>query len=249
MTWAAVGATLVGGLVVGPLTAGVIRAHDPDGHAVDGRGRARRRRVPVSEATMGVAWLAVVYRFGVGWVAVPPLVAATSLVALSAIDLRTYRLPDVLTLPALVASLVAVIGASLALQRPEAIVSAAAVGVGYGAVMWGAHELQPGGLGFGDVKLAPLLGVHVGWVSGALHPGWSPVVGLAAQALLLSSVLGLAVGLVVALLRGLGYRALEDPSPPADRSGRSLLDTGFPFGPPLAAGTMAAVLFSPLLVG
>ena len=199
---------------------------------------------------MGVAWLAVVYRFGFGWAAVPPLVAATSLITLSTIDLRTYRLPDAVTFPALATSFVAVFGASLALQRPGAIVSALGVGVGYGAVMWGAHELQPSGLGFGDVKLAPLLGIHIGWVAGALHSGWSPVVGLAAQALLLGSVLGLVMGLGVALMRRLGYGALEDPAPRTARAASPrLLDTGFPFGPPLAAGAMTAVLFSPSLVG
>ena len=251
----AAGAALVGGLLAGPFAASVVvrfGPHEPCGAVPRSASRSipRRRRVPVVESTMAFAWLAVVYRFGVGWAAVPPLVAATSLVVLSAIDLRTYRLPDAVTFPAAATSLVAVVGASLALQRPGAIVSALAVGVGYGGVMWGAHELQPSGLGFGDVKLAPLLGIHVGWVAGALHPGWSPVVGLAAQALLLSSVIGLAMGLGVALLRRLGYRALEDPGARTARAASArLLDTGFPFGPPLAAGTMAAVLFSPLLVG
>lgn len=199
---------------------------------------------------MAVAWLAVVQRFGVGWEALPPLVAATSLVLLSVIDLRCYRLPDAVTLPSLAASIVAVAAASLGLGRPGAIVSALIVGAGYGAVMWAAHELRPRGLGFGDVKIAPLLGVHLGWVAGALHSGWSPVLGLAAQALLVSCVIGLAMGLGLAFLRRRGYRALEDPSHGSPNAGkRSLLKTGFPFGPPLAVGTMAALLFSELLVG
>ena len=242
MSAAGLAAAIVGGLAAGRLSAAVADRYGPP--------RPGRRRIPVTEVVTAAAWLGVVHRFGVGWAAAPPLVAATSLVALSVIDLRVYRLPDAITLPALAASIVAVVGASVALGRPGAIVSALAVGGGYGAILWGAHELHPRGLGFGDVKLAPMLGVHVGWVAGALYSGWSPVLGLAAQALLLSSLIGLAMGLALGVLRSRGFGALLDPSSGAERSGGSrLLDTGFPFGPALAAGTMTAVLFSEVLIG
>ena len=164
-------------------------------------------------------------------------------------------------------------------------------------MLWAVHEVSPRGLGFGDVKLGFVCGLHLGWTAGVFHSGWSPVVGLVAGALLMAGLAGVVGGLVVAGLRRLGHRVLPDPAappdadPPAlpdpgsnpaapldtnpaalpdpkpspaasldtdsvagpapDRPGRfrRLVETSFPFGPALAAGTMAAVLFSEALVG
>ena len=216
------------------------------------------------ELTTAAASVAVVVRFDVGWTILPPLVAAASLVTLSAVDLRAYRLPDAISFPASGLSLVAIAAASVAIGRPGAIVSALVTALGIGGVLWVAHGFRPSGLGFGDVKLGPLLGLHLGWVAGTFHTGWTAVLGLAAQALLLSSLIGLAMGLVVGLLRRWGIDALPGPRrglpaggtgaplshpgrrPPA-RSRMRLRDTNFPFGPALAAGTLAAVLFSEAL--
>ena len=193
---------------------------------------------------------AVVVRFGVGWNTIPPLVAAVSLVTLSVVDWRSCRLPDIITFPASIASLAAIGAASIATGRPGAIASAVAAALGYGAVMWVAHELRPSGLGFGDVKLGPLLGLHIGWTAAAVHQDWWAVVGLAAQALLLSCLIGLAMGLVLALLRRRGLEPLPDSGRgPASPPLVGLLDTAFPFGPALAAGTMIAVLFPEALLG
>ena len=235
-------AALVAGSAVGRLCTVVVGRYVSSGN--------RRRPLPVTELAMGALWLLMVRRFGAGWAVLPPLVAATSLVTLSAVDLRAYRLPDAIVLPATGASAVAIVTASLALGRNGAMVSAVAVAAGYGAVMWLAHELQPRGLGFGDVKLAPLLGLHIGWVGGAFHRGWADTVGLAAQALLLSCLIGLATGIALAVLRRRGHDVLPDPIRGAAATGGSrLADTSFPFGPPLSAGTLVVVLYSGSLVG
>ncbi len=204
---------MIAGLAAGRVSALVADRYRPRRAAFRISRRRGRRPVPVTELVTAAAWLAVVHRFGLGWAALPPLVAATSLVTLSVIDLRVYRLPDAVTLPALAASLAAVVAASAALGRPSAVVAASLVAAGYGAVMWAAHEIQPSGLGFGDVKLAPLLGLHIGWVAGALHSGWRPVVSLALQALLMSCLIGVATGLALAMLRRRGHRILDDPAP------------------------------------
>ncbi len=246
---ATLGAVTVAGLVAGRLAAAIAERYQPR-RRVRWPGRwSGCFGVPVTEVATAALWLAVVYRFGMGWAALPPLVAATSLVALSVIDLRVYRLPDAVTLPAFVASLVAVVTASAALGRPDAIISALMVALGYGALMWVAHEIQPSGLGFGDVKIAPLLGLHIGWVAGAVHSGWPPAVSLALQALLFGCLIGIVMGLALAMLRRFGTEVLNDPMPagthPRSRPGGSrLLDTSFPFGPALATGTMIVVMFS-----
>lgn len=238
----ALGVAFGGGLVAGRL--GVLAA---DRFAP---ARASSRRVPLQEVVTAAVATAVVARFDVGWTMIPPLVAAVSLVTLSAVDLRAYRLPDAITLPALGLSLAAIALESGVAGRRGAIVSAAVAALGYGAVLWIAHQVRPGGLGLGDVKIGPLLGLHLGWAAGAFGTGWVAPVALVAQALLVSCVIGVGMALVVALLRRRGFDALPDPgrgSAPVHR-GR-LLDTALPFGPALAAGTMIAVLFPDPFIG
>ena len=226
---------LFGGVAVGRLAAAVADRFAPP--------RGPRRRGGLIELTTAVLLAAVVTRFGVGWNTIPPLVAAVSLVMLSVVDLRSGRLPDAITLPASAASLAAIGIVSIATGRPGAIVAAAAAALGYGAVMWAAHELRPSALGFGDVKLAPLLGLHLGWTAGASRQAWTAVAGLVAQALVLSCLIGLLTALVLARLRRQRLGLLPVPgrgSGPVP--GERLLDTVFPFGPALAAGTMIMVL-------
>lgn len=232
----ALGSALFGGLAVGRLAAVVADRFAP-------RPGARRPVGPV-ELCMAALSAAVVARFGVGWNTIPPLVAAVSLTTLSAIDWRCGRLPDAVSLPASAASLAAIASASMAAGRPGAIVAAVAAALGYGAVLWVAHELRPSGLGFGDVKLSALLGLHIGWTAAASGQGWWAGASLVAQALVLSCLIGLLTALVLARLRRQG---LGPPPVPGRGSGpvpgERLLDTAFPFGPALAAGTMIVVLY------
>ena len=241
---AALGSALLGGLAVGRLAAATASRF---GQPLDAR-----RRVGLIELSTAALSAAVVARFGVGWNTIPPLVAAVSLTTLSAIDWRCGRLPDAVSVPASAASLAAIAAASMAAGRPGAIVAAVAAALGYGAVLWVAHELRPSGLGFGDVKLAPLLGLHLGWTAGASGQAWTAVAGLVARALLLSCLIGLLTALVLARLRRQGLGLLPVPGrgsgPVPGRGsgpvpGGRLLDTVFPFGPALAAGTMIVVLY------
>ena len=227
---------LLGGAAVGRLAGGVAGRFAPP--------RGARRRAGLIELTTAALLALVVARFGVGWNTIPPLVAAVSLVTLSAVDWRSARLPDAITLPASAASLAAIVVASIATRQPGVIVTAMAAAFGYGAVMWAAHELRPRALGFGDVKLAPLLGLHIGWTAATVGDGRLAVVSLLAQALVLSCLIGLATGLVLGLLRRRGSEHLPYPGQgTAKRPNTRLLDTAFPFGPALAAGTMVMVLY------
>lgn len=241
MNPAALVLALGGGLVAARLAAAVAGRYAPP--------RSARRRFGLLELSMAALLAAVVARFGVGPTTIPPLVGAVSLMTLSVVDVRSGRLPDAIIVPALAASLVAIGASSIATGRPGVIVAAVAAAAGYGSVMWVAHELKPSSLGFGDVKLSPLLGLHVGWAAATFHRGWLAVVSLAAQALMLSCLIGLAVGLALGLLRRRSHQPQPDPDrAPAAQEGTRLLDTAFPFGPALAAGTMIVVLFSESLL-
>jgi leader peptidase (prepilin peptidase) / N-methyltransferase len=125
-------------------------------------------------------------------------------VPLCVIDLAVHRLPDLLVLPAILA--VALHGESLR------ALAGGAVPVTVYAVL---AVLPRSGLGFGDVKLAGLLGIALALL------GWAPLVW--------GTAFAFAIGGAVAL-------ALL-------ASGRAQRDTHLPFGPAmLAGGVMAALL-------
>lgn len=135
-------------------------------------------------------------------------------VALAAIDIRVQRLPDRLTLPAypvLIALLAvaAVAGHDLA-ALGRALLGGAALAAGY--LLLGL--VRPGQLGGGDVKLAGLAGLVLGWL------GWWAV------------LTGAAVGFVLAGLAGLALLAAR----------RVTLRGAISFGPFLLGGALMVIL-------
>lgn len=165
-------------------------------------------RYPLVEVATVVLFLLVGARFGLA-PALPALLylAAVGL-ALALIDLDTHRLPDVLVLPSYGVGGVLLVGASLVEGDLGSLVRAAVGGV----VLFSAYFLlavaKPGGMGFGDVKLAGLLGMYLAWL------GWGSLVVGAFAAFLLGGVF--AVGLLV--------------------TGRARRTSGIPFGPWMLAG-------------
>ncbi|MFF8725663.1 prepilin peptidase [Streptomyces sp. NPDC015171] len=135
-------------------------------------------------------------------------------VLLAAVDFRVHRLPDPLTLP-LAAAALALLGLAAALPEhaghwTTALYGALALGAGYYAL----YRLNPGGMGFGDVKLAVGTGAVLGWY------GWSAV------------LLGTFAGFLLGALYG-GVLVL------ARRADRK---SAVPFGPFLLAGALAGLL-------
>ena len=89
------------------------------------------------------------------------LVFVALLIALSFIDLDTFRLPDVLTLPLLGIGL---LGGFLLQGSPtgwESLLSA----LGAGGLFWCIARVYPQGMGLGDVKLIAALGAFLGFPS------------------------------------------------------------------------------------
>jgi leader peptidase (prepilin peptidase)/N-methyltransferase len=114
-------------------------------------------------------------------------VATAFLVPLVLVDLRERRLPDPLTLggAAAVLALLAVRGALTGDAGPtvHGLLGAAAMA----GILLAFHLASPGGMGFGDVKLALLLGLVVGARS----------LDLVLVALLLAGLIGALGGLVL----------------------------------------------------
>lgn len=108
-------------------------------------------------------------------------------VALAAIDLSVQRLPDRLTLPG-IPVLLALLGlAAAAGHDGGALVRALLGGVALAGVYLLLALLRPGQLGGGDIKLAALAGLALGWL------GWPAVITGAALGFALSAVVSLAL--------------------------------------------------------
>lgn len=186
------------------------------------RGKCRRCKAPISvryplvEATTGLLFAATTWW---GLVTVPALLPALLYgvavgVALFLIDVDTKRLPDAIVLPSypVLAALLALAGV-LSGQWPVATVAGSAL------VWWSVFYLpykatKGRGMGFGDVKLAPLLGAVLGVF------GWGPaLVGLMA-----SFVFGVLVSIVLM------------------RLGRAGRKSKIPFGPFMLLGTAFGVI-------
>jgi leader peptidase (prepilin peptidase) / N-methyltransferase len=129
------------------------------------RGRCRACAAPISWR-YPIAEGATAILFGVAWIVfggslVDFTVAAAllaALVAVTAIDLRYQIIPDAITLPGVLAGLVA----SVASHRVSWMESAGGILLGAGLFV-AVIVLSRGGMGGGDLKLGAMLGAFLGW--------------------------------------------------------------------------------------
>lgn len=160
------------------------------------RGRCRDCAAPISarypavELLTGVAFAAVAWWSGPGWWTPALLYLVAITVALTAIDLDVHRLPDAIVLPSYPVALALL---ALASADPGGTADWGALlraGIGAAAMFAFYFVLlvaYPAGMGFGDVKLAGVLGLYLGWV------GWGALVVGAFAAFLVGGVVGLAL--------------------------------------------------------
>jgi leader peptidase (prepilin peptidase)/N-methyltransferase len=148
----------------------------------------------------------------------------TVLIALSVMDIETLRLPDRLIFPSIGVTLV-IIGAASAIDgSTEQIGGAVVTALGYFGVLFLTHLAYPAGMGFGDVKLAFLMGLYLGWpTSGGLD---------AMVVVVWAMLLGFGLGSIT----GIGVLVVKGRSAP------------YPFGPFLALGAALVILISPELL-
>jgi leader peptidase (prepilin peptidase)/N-methyltransferase len=166
-------------------------------------------RYPIVEAITAVLFAAAWLRFGADVRQfIVAVVFLAALVAITVIDLRHQIIPDAITLPGVVAGVVA----ALATHRIAWVDSVAGILLGSGLFV-AVIVVSRGGMGGGDLKLGAMLGAFLGW-----------------QALL--------VGLFIAVMLG-GMLAVVLLA-----SRRVARKDAIPFGPFLAIGGAAALLWS-----
>ena len=203
-------------------------------------------RYPMIELLTAVLFLAVARRFGQTEATVLGLILAGALIAITFIDLDIWEIPDEISLPGIA------LGAAL---RPWAFDVAwydglLGVVVG-GGVLWAVRAgfyllRKKEGLGFRDVKLIAMIGGFLG--AKAILP-----------VLMIASVSGIVGGL---LMLALGFKEDERAAEPAETDSTPEADpaeaaeeneeeeedwvppkNAVPFGPFLALGALAQLLF------
>jgi leader peptidase (prepilin peptidase)/N-methyltransferase len=189
-------------------------------------GTAISARYPIVEAATGLFFAAVVL-----WL-VPTVVPAgrtTSAVlmviaflylagisvALALIDFDTHTLPNAIVLPSYLVGAGLLGAAGLLSADYPALLTAAFGGVALFGLYFLMALIYPGGMGLGDVKLAGLLGLYLGYL------GWGPLVVGAFAAFLLGGL----YALVLIALRKAGRKS------------------GIPFGPWMLAGAWVGLFF------
>ncbi len=183
------------------------------GAVLGGRGGAAPRGV--LEVVTAALFVAAALRFGPAPQLAAWLWLAAAGVLLGVIDLRERLLPDRVVLPALAGGAALLLAAAAAdgawpaLLR--AVLAAAVLFAGYLVLALA----SPGGLGMGDVKLAAVLGLYLGWL------GWPAVL----LGTLAGFVLQALAALVLLASRRIGLRA-ELPFGPAMLAGAALVAGG-----------------------
>lgn len=185
------------------------------------RGRCRRCsarisiRYPLVELGTGIVFVALAVRFGPDPVLPAYLYVGAVGVALALIDLDTRTLPNALVLPSYPVAAVLLGGAALLGSDSGSPLRACLGGVAMYAFYFALVFAYPKGMGFGDVKLAGVLGLYTGWLSWGV---WA---------------VGLFAGFLIGGVLSIGLLL-------AKRGGRK---TQIPYGPSLLLGVLLAVLF------
>jgi leader peptidase (prepilin peptidase)/N-methyltransferase len=179
-------------------------------------------RYPVVELTTGLLFAATAWRLG----STPELAAMLAFVAggvaLAAIDLEHHRLPTPLVRTTLGLVSAGLIVAAAVEGTVTPLVTAAAGAALFCALLLVVHLISPRSMGFGDVRLAVVLGAVLGWYG----------LGLVLWGVFLGNVLAAIAGVAVGLAR------------------HRVRDVKIAFGPPLIAGALLVVLVAaPVAVG
>jgi leader peptidase (prepilin peptidase)/N-methyltransferase len=184
-----------------------------------GRCRSCHARIPVRyplvELASGALFVAAAVRLGASWELPAFCVFFASLLAVSVIDLDHFIIPNRVIYPTLV-----VLGPLLVLAaaldgRWRPLIDAGLGGAAAFVALFLVHFVSPRGMGFGDVRLAGVIGVMLGWLGLRYVP------------------LGLFLAFLIASVVGIGLMITRI---------RSRKDA-VPFGPFMACGAIVAVLW------
>jgi leader peptidase (prepilin peptidase)/N-methyltransferase len=171
-------------------------------------------RYPLVELASAGLFAAAAIRLGADWALPAFCLFFAALLAVSLIDLEHFIVPNRIVFPMLAVSVPLLAAAALLEGEPGPLVTAVVGAVLASNALLVINLISPRGMGMGDVKLALLLGLFLGWLG----------LGHVALGLFLGFLFGAVGGI---LLIALGIKTRRDP---------------VPFAPFLAAGSVVAVL-------
>jgi leader peptidase (prepilin peptidase) / N-methyltransferase len=178
-----------------------------------------RTRPRVAEAVTAVVFALLALRLGPEADLPAFLYAGAVGVLLAFVDLEVRRLPNVLTFPSYPIA-AALLGAAAFSQQDTGAFLRALAGM---AALYAFYllllVLHPAGMGWGDVKLAGVLGLYLGWL------GWGTLVSGAFLGFLLGGITGVVLIVV----------------------GRATRKSSIPFGPYMLLGALLAVVWGSIL--
>jgi leader peptidase (prepilin peptidase)/N-methyltransferase len=170
-------------------------------------------RYPIVEALTGVAFAITAVRFGPSSSLPAELIFVAGLIALAAVDLERYLLPRAILYPTLLLVAGALFLTAAITGQWRRLVIAVICGVGSFALFFLINFIRPAWLGFGDVRLAALLGLALGWMG-----PWYLFIGFMA-----ANLLGAAIGIALIVAK------------------KTRRTTPLPYGVFLAAGSLLAL--------
>jgi leader peptidase (prepilin peptidase) / N-methyltransferase len=183
------------------------------------RGRCRDCEAPISaryplvELTTAVLFGLTAWRLGLVWELPAYLYLAAIAVALTLIDLDVRRLPNAIVLPSYVVGAALLLLPAVAAGEWDAYLRALLGALALFDLYFALAFAYPAGMGFGDVKLAGVLGLYLGWL------GWGEL----AVGAFLGFLLGGAWGVALLVAR------------------RASRKSAIPFGPFMLGGALVAV--------
>lgn len=208
----------VGGLLVPRLIASV---PEPDKPADGKEPYAAIAALPGlawrSAVVSGVSGAVIGFATGLDWslLWLAPLVPVS--VALGLIDWRTRLLPRRIVVPATLATIAVIALVALLTDRTPDLVRALLAMLAVRTFFWLLWAIRSAGMGFGDVRLAAIVGLVLGWV------GWGV------------TMIGVWVGFIAFVIPGV-TRAIV-------RRDRSLMSKPQPYGPFMLTGALIGLVW------
>ncbi|HUF31704.1 MAG TPA: A24 family peptidase, partial [Acidimicrobiales bacterium] len=184
------------------------------------RGRCRTCAAPISarypavELATAVLFAVAALRIGADWVLPAYLLFFAALLAVSLIDLEHYLVPNRIVFPTLAVAVPLLVVVAVVQGEWDRLGTALIGSLAASAVLLVINLIYPRGMGMGDVKLALLLGLFLGWID------------------LAHVALGVFLGFLLGAVGGVTLIALKVKS----------RKDHVPFAPFLAGGTFLAIL-------